>query len=212
MPLVTPDVIEDACIDVLDRRHPEHLAKLERERGLAPETIERLATVGLLIAEGVRLREDKPPAALLGLFGTDNVPERDKHGQLTFVWVLAVQIVAVGTGRRDVIKRRSWYAMTVAECLLQRLPRHADPVDTLELIDVDFTNGRTTEERPRTVGEAQLLFRVRARASLGLNDLPPDDTALAPGSPGGPPAAPYTPPVPPAEITSVHSDVDKEPV
>lgn len=212
MPLVTPDVIEDACIDVLDRRHPEHLAKLERERGLAPETIERLATVGLLIAEGVRLREDKPPAALLGLFGTDNAPERDKNDQLTFVWTMAVQIVALGTNRRDVIKRRGWYTMTVAECLLARLPRAAEPVDALRLIDVDFTNGRTTEQRARTVGEGQLLFSVRVRESMDQRVLPADDTPLEPGTPGGPPAEPYTPPEPWPPATDVHSDTDREPL
>lgn len=212
MTLVTPDVIEDACLDVLDRLHIEHLAKLERQRGLPPRTIEKLATVDLLIGEGIRLREDKPPAALLGIFGTDHAPERDKHQRLTFTWTLAVQVTAVGTNRRDVIKRRSWYAMTIAECLLERLPRHADPVDALELLDVDFINGRTTEQRPRTVGEAHLLFSVRVRESMDLADLPPSDTPLPPGTPGGPPAEPYEPPEPWPVASDVTSTVDKEPL
>jgi hypothetical protein len=128
------------------------------------------------------------------------------------VWTLAVQVTAVGTARRDVIKRRSWYAMTVAECLLARLPRHADPVDSLVLVDVDFTNGRTTEQRPRTVGEAQILFSVRVRESLDLNVLPADDSPLAPGSPGGPPAEPYTPPEPWPPASDVKSTTEREPL
>jgi hypothetical protein len=211
--LITPDVIEDACIDLLERRHPEHLAELERERGLDPQTIERLKTIDLLIGDGVRLREDKPPVALLGIFGTDNAPERDKNGRLTFVWTLAVQVTAVGTNRRDVIKRRGWYAMTVAECIAGRLPRHADPIDAIALVDVDFTNGTTTiDKRPRTVGEAQLLFSVRVRESMDLQALPPDDSPLPPGSPGGPPADPYTPPEPWPVASDVTSTVDKEPL
>jgi hypothetical protein len=210
--LVTPDVIEDAAIDVLERLHIEHLAKFERDRGLAARTIEKLQTVDLLIGDGIRLREDKPPAALLGVFGTDRAPERDKNHRLTFIWTLAVQVTVVGTNRRDVIKRRSWYAMTVAECLLERLPRHADPIDTLELLDVDFTNGRTTDARPRTVGEAQILLSVRIRESMDLTDLPPSDTPLEPGTPGGPPAEPYTPPEPWPLASDVTSTVDKEPL
>jgi hypothetical protein len=211
-PLVTPDVIEAACIDLLDRRHPEHLAALEVERGLAAQTIERLRTIDLLIGEGVRLREDKPPVALLGIFGTEAPPDRDKNGRLTFNWILAVQIVVVGVDRRDTIKRRGWYAMTIGQCIAGRLPRHADPVDAIALIDVDFTNGRSQEERPRTVGEAQLMFSVRVRESMDLMSLPPDDSPLPPGSPGGPPAAPYTPPEPWPTASSVKSTTEREPL
>lgn len=214
MPLVTPDLIEDPCLEVLRTLHRQHLAKLERERGLPPRTIQPLQTVDLLIGEGVRLREDKPPVALLGLFGTERAPERDKNGSLTFDWTLAVQIVTVGTDRRDVIKRRGWYAMTVAECLMQRLPRHAEPVDALELLDVDFTNGRTQDQRPRTVGEAQLLLGVRVRASLSLDDLPSADTDWPPGTPGGPPADDYTPPEPWPHVADgyPHTTTEKEPL
>lgn len=186
MGLITPDVIEEQCIDVIKTLHCEHLAKLASDRSLTGR-IEDFKTVDLLIGSGVRLRDDKPPVLLLGVFGTDRKPERSKDGTLVFDWTLAVQITTIGTGRSDVIKRRAWYAMTAAECLLQRLPRHAEPVDSLELLDVDFTNGTTQEDRPRTVGEAQLLFSVRVRQTLSLNDLPPADTELEPGSPGGPP-------------------------
>ena len=166
--------------------------------------------VGLLAGEGIRLREDPLPAALLGVFGTTAPPEADGARTLSFTWQAAVQIVDVGTDREDVMLRRGVYAMVVAECLMSRVPRQGNPVDQLELIDVDFANG--TADRARTVGEAQLTFAVRTREALNLGVLPPDDTPVPPGTPGGPPGAPYGPPVPWPLATSVKTTVEKEPI
>jgi hypothetical protein len=210
--VITPDVIEDQALSALADHHAEHLAKLERDLGLPARTIEPFRTVDLLAGDGVRLREDNPPAVLLGIFGTSGRPEPDKNGDLTFVWQLAAQVVTVGQDRRDTIKRRGWYAMVVAQCMVWRLPRQAAPVDSVSLGDVEFTNGRTGDSRPRTVGEAQLFFDVRVRGTLGPRDLPPIDTPLPPGSPGGPPSEPYDPPVPWPQVATAKTTTDKEPI
>lgn len=210
--LVTPDLVEDQCIEVLWRRHPEHLAALERDRELAPETIERLKTVDILVGEGFRLREDKPPAVLLGLFGFADRPTPDAERRLTMRWTLALEVTVVGTNRRDTVKRRGWYTMTVVECLLARLPRDVEIVDTLELADIDFVNAvDRADKQARTLGQARVLFDVTTREGLQLHALPPDNSPLPPGSPGGPPEEPYTPPVLYPPIANATTQTEREP-
>lgn len=211
MTLITPDVIDGLCISLLDRRHAEHLAKLERQLGMPAQTIERLATIDLLAGEGFRLRQDKPPAVLLACMGTSDAPERiGYHKALTLTWNLAMQIVVVGQDRADTLKRRSWYAMTVAECLIMRLPQKSTPVTRIDLADIDLVNG-AEERTQRTVAEAQLIFDVRVADAMTLDDLPLDDTVFPAGTPGGPPASPYDPPVPLPEITQHPTvNVDQE--
>lgn len=206
MKLVTPDLVSDACITVLEDYQHFHLAPFEAERGLAARTIEPLKTIDVLAGEGFRLRQDRPPAALLGVFGTSSAPENTKNG-LTFVWTLAVEVTVVGTDRRDVLKRRDWYTMLVAECLLQRLPRIAAPVDVLELADVQLVNG-ADEGRQSVVAEGRLLFDVTVRQSL--EPRAPYDVTLPPGSPGGPPEDPYDPPVALPAVASATTTISKE--
>lgn len=204
---VTPDIIEQQALTALRDHHTERLAQLERDRGLPARTIEAFRTIDLLAGEGFRLRDDKPPAALLGVFGTTDQPNREKDATLTFNWTLAVQITVIGVNRADTMKRRGWYALTACECLLMHLPRLASPVDAVALNDLGFTNGTADiQDRQRTIGEAQLLFDVHTRATLAVQ--PPYDATLPPGSPGGPPIDPYAPPVefPPAQtVTSTTS-------
>jgi hypothetical protein len=121
-------------------------------------------------------------------------------------------VVVIGQDRRDTIRRRSWYAMTVAQCLMARLPRSGAPVDAVSLTDVDFTNGTTTDARPRTVGEAQLTFNVRVREAMSTRDMPPDDTTFEPGTPGGPPSEPYVAPVQWPRVGTATTTTEKEPL
>jgi hypothetical protein len=207
--MVTPDVIETQALAVVRDHHTFALAAIERHAGLPARTVPSFQTVDLLAAHGFRLREDTPPACLLGVFGTAATPQRDKHLDLTVTWTLAVQVTAVGAGRDDVIKRRGWYATAACQALLWFLPRLADPVDALELTDMDFTNGMD-EKQQRTVGEAQLLFSVRTRAAL--HTAAPYDPAREPGSTGGPPRDPYDPPAAWPAAQSVTATIDKEPV
>lgn len=210
MSLVTPDVIGQACIDVLKRRHVEHLAKLERQVGLAARTIEPLKTIDWLAGEGFRLKDDTPPAVLLGVFGVSEQPERQKDGTLMFLWTLAAEVTVLGINRADTLKRRDWYTMTVAECLMLRVPRHAEPIDSLVLLDVELANGEADDQR--TVGESRLMFDVRVRQTMDLTALPPDDTSLPPGSPGGPPLDPYAPPVDWPGVRSVTTTTARDPL
>jgi hypothetical protein len=207
--LVTPDVIEDACISLLQRRHPEHLAALERQRDLPPQTIERLATIDVLAAQGFRERQDTPPACLVGVFGPAGAPEENKNRKLDITWDLAMQIVVIGTDRRDTLRRRGWYAMTIVECVMSRLPRDCDPISRLQLMDIDLING-AAEASQRTVGEARLLFEVNTRNAIDLEALPLDSSLVPAGTPGGPPGpTPYDPPQPWPPVTTVIENVDK---
>lgn len=211
--LITPDLITATCIDVLGRRHPEHLAALERDRGLPARKIERLATVDELTGEGNRQRGDQLPAVLIGTFGTANTPTVTSRRKVTFEWAIAAEVWVFGTNRADTLRRRDWYALTVAECLLQRLPRHAEPVDALELLDIDFAAGAgKVGGREGSLAHAQLLFSVLTRDAIDLDGLPTDDSTLPPGSPGGPPGDTYTPPVPWPQVADAHTQIDKEPL
>lgn len=205
--LVTPDLIEDVCIDVLTRRHPEHLAALERDRGLAPQTIQRLKTVNLLAAHNISLREDTPPAVLLGVFGAPKWTRNTDPGW-DLEWDLMIEVRVIGKGRADTLKRRGWYSMTVAECLLQRVPRHQDFLWKIEPKDLDLANGTTIEDNPRVFASGTLAFTVATGRAMQLRGLPPDDTTIPPGTPGGAPVTPYAPPEPWPDVTSHEVEVD----
>jgi len=205
--LITPDLVAQACIDVVTDLHREHLAALERQLGLPAQTIEPLATVDVLAGEGFRLRSDRAPCCLLGIFGLARTPESTKNG-LRMTWALAVEISVVGTDRADVIRRRDWYAMVVAECLIQRVPRQGSPIDTVELADVDLV-AAGEEGTQETVGQARMLLDVAVRESLDPHGLPAADTPLEPGTPGGAPLTPYEPPVLWPVADPVHASTEK---
>lgn len=166
----------------------------ERDRNLAPQTIERLRKVDLLTASNIALREDTPPVVLLGIFGAPTW-ERNVDLGWDLVWDLAVEVRVIGKSRADTLKRRGWYAMTVAECLLQRLPRgNGKLISTLEPIDLDLVNGTTEEANARVFGKSQMSFKVGTVSAVALRALPPDDTTIPPGTPGGAPVTPYAAP------------------
>lgn len=196
MTLRTPDLIWGQAIDVVTRRHVEHLAKLERERNLAPRTIEPLKTVDVLAFEGARLKTDKLPCALIGVFGLTDLPRRKANDKLDMPWIMAVEVTVAGKDRADTVKRRDWYAMTVVECLEARLPRAENPVGRLVLRDIDLTAGDDPFERVQTLAQAQILFDVDVADSVDLAALPRDDSPLAPGGAGGRAPDPYADPEP----------------
>ena len=207
-PLQVPDLIEDDCIDLIQRRHPEHLAKLERQLGLAPQTIERFRTIDVLAGDTFRLREDKPPACLLGVFGTTGTPQKNnRRDSIDMQWSLAIQITVIGIDRRDTLKRRNWMSLTVAECLMARLPRKNLPVSQVILDDIDLVNG-ADESTQRTFAEARMMLTVGVRDAINVAVFPVDDSGYEAGLPGGPPDPTYGSPLPWPDIGTVTPDVD----
>jgi hypothetical protein len=208
-PLVTPDQIEDLAVDVLTRRHPEHLAKLERLRGLRPQTLARLRTIVHFAHPDAQANpsDKNMPAVLIGHIGMSSA-ERDETERLNTTIQLGVQVSVLGKNRLDTIRKRDWTAWTVAECLLQRMPRNG-PVHSIAL--VGDAEPLATGDRERTLGDYAFVFDVEVVGMLTLvGGLPTDDTAWPPGGPGGAPGRPYDPPVALPRASRVTVTLDKD--
>lgn len=207
--LTTPDQVEDVVIDVLRRRHAEHLAKLERQHGLAPETLERYATVSHLASDEAqaRLSTDVLPAVLIGVVGSGGVPDLNEYDKLNVPMTLAAQVTVMGNKRRDTLRRRDWMAWTTIECVVQRVPRHG-PIDSVTLTDWEPV---TQSDAQRILAEARIVFTVTVADAVTVRGgLPPDDTPWPPGGPNGAPATPYDP-VPAAPVaTDITFTTNKE--
>lgn len=209
--LLLPADVTDVLLGVLRRRHSEHLALTEREREVPPGTFPPLQTIDHLAGEGFRLKTDTPPSVLVGNFGSANPPERDRSGAYKVEWTVAVEVTAVGAGRADTLLARDVYALTVVECLLDRVPRAGEPIDALRLEDMDLIPS-VDEESQQTVAQARLLFVVTTRQALGRGLLPLDNTPIEPGQPGGPPVDTYTPPEPYPPVQHATTTTIKDPL
>jgi hypothetical protein len=195
-PLCTPDEIEDELLATLRARSTEYLAELERTKGLEPNTIPVFQTIGRFGAEGERQPEDYPPALLLGVVGTAEAPTLDEERQLDFTWAIGVALSVTGVSRSDAGRAARWYAMAVAQLLLQATPRNG-VIQALRLRDAEFTDA--TLSRRRT-GFARLLFHATSGPVLTLN------------GPLQAPADPYAPPAGETLAVRVTADIDKEPL
>jgi hypothetical protein len=189
--LLTPDLIWQPAVDIVRRRHVEHLAKLEAERGLPARTIERVKTVDVLAFEGARFKTDVLPCILIGVFGLNEAPTRRPSGQHELDWLMAMEVTVAGTDRADTTKRRDWYTMTAVECVLSRVPRHVDPIGALYLMDIDLSAGDDPYGRAHTLAQSQVLFGVKVADSVDLHAALPDDDPLNPGGAGGVAPDPY---------------------
>jgi hypothetical protein len=211
--LIVPDVVEDLIVDVIRRRHPEHLAKLERQRGKAAETYERYATVSHMASEAAdaRLSGDTLPACLLGFIGTAATPIQTENDRLNVALQLAMQVTVLGQRRRDTLRRRDVMAWTTIECVLQRVPRNG-PVASIRLTDYEPVEER---DEQRILAEARVIFEVTVADMVTvIGGLPADDTPWPAGGPnsGPPDGEPYTPPLGPPEATDVTFAVEKHPI
>lgn len=207
--LITPADVGDVVVEVLRRRHPEHLAAAERRRGVAPETYERLRTVGHRHDPRNRLAADTCPSVLVGCTGTLEEPVRTELEALDMTLALDVEVAVIGLPR-DILQRRDVTAWSVAECLLQRLPR-SGPVSALRLRDFENVEDEDGQE---VLARVRFMFAVDVREALSIRGLPAEHSGWPAGMPGGPPpdGAPYTPPVPLPPATEIVRDIDREPI
>jgi hypothetical protein len=206
--LILPYDVEGAVIHVLDRRHSEHLAKIERHRGLQPRTVEPFVTVVRWTdAEGIRLVGDTTPCCLLGVIGAPDFT-RNEDNAYDVTLQLGMQITVMGQRRRDVLLRREVMAWATLECVLQRLPR-TGLVSGVRPVDYEPA-GEADEQR--IVGDVRLVFELDVPGMVSAVGLPVDDSPWPPGQPGGPPEDPYGPPLELPLATDVSVDVDREPI
>lgn len=208
--LITPDEIEDLVVDVVKRRHPEHLAKLERLRGKPAESYERYETVSHMASEtGTRLSGDTLPACLIGNVGGAGEPIRTERDTLNVALQLAMQVSVMGNRRRDTLRRRDVMAWTTVECVLQRVPR-SGPVASIRLVDWEPVEETDAQ---RLLAEMRLIFEVTVTDMLTVvGGLPVDDTPWPAGGPNGPPATPYAPPADAPAVTQATFTIDREPL
>jgi hypothetical protein len=207
--LITPDQIEDVFVDVIARRHPEHLAKFERRRGLDAQTLERYRTVTQLAADDAqaRLAGDTLPACLLGVIGSAGEPQTTELDQLNVPMSVAMQVSVMGQRRRDTLRRRDWMAWTTIECVLQRVPRNG-PVASIRLTDWEPVESTDSQ---RILAEARVVFTVTVADMVTVvGGLPRDDTPWPAGGPNGPPVAPYDAPADRPAVTAVQFTTEKE--
>lgn len=186
--LVLPYDVEAVLLDVLQRRHPEHLAKLERVRGKAEGTYERFATmVRMSDAGALRLAGDTVPALLLGVIGAPTW-RRNENDAIDAAYQVGMQLTVMGQKRRDTIFRRDVMAWTMVECVYQRVPRGSEGL----ISDVRLTDYEPLAEvdTQRTVGDARLVWEVGVKDVLAISGGPVADDREWPEDPQAPwPAA-----------------------
>jgi hypothetical protein len=208
--LVLPADVEQAVIDVVNRRHAEHLAKLERQRGLTPGRWKPFVTVVRMAdADAVRLSGDTVPALLLGTIGLP-VLSQNEDETIDGRYQMGMQVTVMGQRRRDTLLRRDAYAWTTAECIYQRLPRSSNLVQQVALVDYEpLASG----DDQRTVGDARLIWELDVPNIMAIvGTLPADDRPIPPDTPGGPPSDPRVPPLEFPEAGSVVVRLDRSPI
>ena len=210
--LITTDEVEDLVVAVIKRRHPEHLAKLERQREKDAQTFERYETVSHMASEaGTRLSGDTLPAGLVGVIGSAGAPIRTEYETLNVPMQLGMQVSVLGQRRRDTLRRRDVMFWTTVECVLERVPR-SGPISSIALIDWE---PREESDQQRLLAEMRAVFEVTVADMLTVaGGLPADDSPWPPGGPLGPPpdGQPYTPPAEAPEVTQVGFTIEKEPI
>ncbi len=199
--MIAPERVTHACIAALGTWQAAGLAAIEREHNLPPRTVPPLR-VDHLSGEGFRGKQDHPPVALVGTFGTAERPQPGPQRTLNITWIVAVEISVLGRDRDDTIRRRDWYTMNVAETLLQYLPRIGEPIDAVELADIDLVNGADEQE---TIAQSRIMLDVTVRDSISMNPgFRP--SALAPT-----PDALYVPPTPDPDVRQATVRVETDP-
>lgn len=168
--LITPAEIEDVVIDVLRRRHGEHLAAQERRHGLQADTLERL-NVSHLMAQDERTAEVPLPSALVGWAGTASEPTRNEDQALDVTHLFALEVTVGGNRRRDTLRKRDWLGWVAIETILQRTPRSGF-IDTVRLRDVEPVE---YERGGGLIGVTRALFEVWIPSAVSLNGLAADD-------------------------------------
>lgn len=205
-PLVIPHDIEGVIVDVIKARHPEHLAKAERARGVNPMTYEQFATVTRMSdAQALRLTGDTVPALLLGVIGAPQWVRNEDDG-IDAVYQLGMQVTVMGQKRADVLLRRDVMAFTVIECVYQRVPRRG-LINSIRLEDYEPLSEADSQ---RTLGDARMVWEVGVANVLSIGRGLPADDSTWPTEAGGAPAAPYDPlepyPEPVGSITPANFD------
>lgn len=204
--LVLPYDVEGALVKTIGDHHAEHLAKMERVRGLAPRTFEQFATVVRMSdATAERLSGDTVPACLLGVIGAPTFARNEDDG-FDAVFQLGMQITVMGQKRRDTLFRRDVMAWTTIECLIQRAPRTSDGlIHSLALTDYEpLADG----DKQRTLGDARVLFEVGVRNVVSLTGFLPVAGSDWPAEAGGEPPEPYDD-VAPRPVADVTFQVDR---
>lgn len=209
--LTLPYDVEGVFLDLLRRRHVEHVAKLERQRGAAAKTFQTFQTIQRMSdAQGLRLSGDTTPCLLLGIIGAPDI-RRNEDDCLDVVYQLGMQITVLGQRRRDVILKRDVLGWSVIECVYQRLPRHAvggvipyspqedgrlqghQPPAVVRSVALSDYEPLADGDTQRTVGDVRLVWDVGIANALSIRGGWPVDSSDWPEGAGGAPADPYTP-------------------
>lgn len=227
--LTLPYDVEGVFVDLIRDLHVEHMAKLERQRGVNAEVFQTYQTVVRMSdAQGIRLSGDTTPCLLLGIIGLPTFA-RNENDCLDAVYQLGMQVTVMGQRRRDTLLKRDAFAWTTIECVYQRLPRGARaailPVDpehdgrlatnqppavirSVALTDYEPVADGDTQ---RTVGDVRLIWDVGVANALSIRGGWPVEGSDWPSEAGGAPEAPYDPQAPwPGADPKVL--IDKKPV
>lgn len=208
--LVLPHDIEGALVDVVKARFREHLAKVERARGMQPRSIKTFNTIARMSdAQGARLSGDTLPAVLFGVIGAPEWVRNEDEG-IDAVFQIGCEVTVEGQRRSDTLLRRDVMAFALIECLYQRLQRgRGAAINSVRLTDYEPIADPGSQ---RTLGQARMIWEIGVTNVLSITGfLPPTDSAWPPDA-GGAPADPYTPPEPTPTATDVTFTLDRRPI
>lgn len=206
--LVLPHDVEGLIVQTVTDHHKEHLAKVERLRGMQPRTLRAFATITRMSdAQGVRLSGDSLPSVLFGIIGAPTWTRNESEG-VDAVFQMGCEVTVRGQRRSDTLMRRDVMAFSLIECLYQRVPRgRGNLLNSIQLTDYEPVSDATDQ---RTIGQARMIWEVGAANVLSITGfLPPADVEWPPEA-GGAPVDPYIPPEPAVTATDVTFTLDRE--
>lgn len=208
--LVLPHDVEGVIVQTVIDHHKEHLAKVERARGMQPRSIKPFATIARMSdSQGLKLSGDTLPVVLFGIVGAPQWERNEQEG-IDAVFQMGCELTVRGQRRSDTLLRRDVMAFSLIECLYQRVPRgRGSFLSDLRLTDYEPI---ADADNQRTIGQARMIWEVGATNVMSITGfLPPTDLAW-PADAGGVPPDPYTPPQPRPTADSVTFTLDRRPI
>lgn len=207
-PLVLPHDVEGVIVQTVVDHHKEHLAKVERSRGMQPRSIRPFQTVARMSdSQGLRLSGDTLPSVLFGIIGAPQWRRNEDEG-IDALFQMGCEITVRGQKRSDTLMRRDVMAFSLIECIYQRVPRgRGNPIDDVLLTDYEPIADAVEQ---RTIGQARMIWEVGVANVMSVTGfLPPADIEWPPAA-GGTPTDPYTPPEPRPTVESVTFTLDRK--
>lgn len=185
-PLLTRDDVELSMLEHVQTWLVQYLAEVERQKGLAPQTIAAPKSWEV-VNEFTRYPEEQMPyIAVISPGIAPRAPRQDGDGQITAWWVLAVGAIVATRDEKSAKVLAGYYGAAIRGLVMQMpmLGGWASGVEWNEEKYDDFP--RVTE---RTMAAVRLGFTVEVESVLNVFNAPRTSEGVLTPVPD-----PYTPP------------------